>query len=175
VSSAGTVKLNPATNGKVAQLYVTVGQQVTAGQPLAKLAVDLGLPDRARLGRGEADTGGRNRVGLGASLYESVLGAVYVDGGFGPAREFVLRTMKDTIVAAAEQPRRSPKTVLQEWAQGQGFPLPAYDVAETNGPEHAREFLVDVTVGDLHARGAGRSKREAQENAASALLAVTTR
>jgi len=92
-----------------------------------------------------------------------VLGAVYVDGGFAAASEFVLRTMKDTIVAAAAQPRRSPKTELQEWAQGQGLPLPAYDVAELTGPEHAREFVVDVAVGELHARGAGRSKREAQE------------
>src|SRR5438552_3303194 len=109
----------------------------------------------------DARTGdqGRQRVGLGASLYESVLGAVYVDGGFDVARDFVLRTMNDAIVAAAEQPRRSPKTVLQEWAQGQGLPLPSYDVAETSGPEHAREFLVDVSVGDLRARGAGHSKR----------------
>jgi ribonuclease-3 len=102
-----------------------------------------------------------------------VLGAIYVDGGFDAAHEFVLRTMKDTILAAAEQPRRSPKTILQEWAQGQGLPLPSYDVAEMSGPEHAREFLVDVTVGELHARGAGHSKREAQENAASALLEAT--
>src|SRR5258708_3085175 len=126
-----------------------------------------GRPEGARVGRGEWETGGRQRGGLGASLYESVLGAVYVDGGFAAARDFVLRTMKDTIVAAAAAPRRSPKTVLQEWAQGQGMPLPSYDVAETTGPEHAREFVIDVTVGELKARGAGRSKREAQENAAA--------
>jgi len=97
---------------------------------------------------------------------------VYVDGGFEAARAFVMRTMKDTIVAAALQPRRSPKTVLQEWAQGKGMPLPSYDVVEVSGPEHAREFVVTVTVGELSARGAGRSKREAQESAASALLEV---
>lgn len=144
--------------------------QLVSGPPLAQVAQQLGLPERARLGRGEAETGGRQRVGLGASLYESVLGAVYVDGGFDAARQFVLRTMRESIVVANEQPRRSPKTELQEWAQGQGLPLPAYDVTETSGPEHAREFIVDVSVGDLRARGAGRSKREAQENAASALL-----
>jgi ribonuclease-3 len=158
-----------ATEGELTAMRA----QLVSGPPLSQLAQRLGLPERARLGRGEAETGGRQRVGLGASLYESVLGAVYVDGGFDAAREFVLRTMKDTIVAAAEQPRRSPKTILQEWAQGQGLPLPSYDVAEMSGPEHAREFLVDVTVGELHARGAGHSKREAQENAASALLAAT--
>ena len=80
--------------------------------------------------------------------------------------------MRDTIVAAAEQPQRSPKTVLQEWAQGKGLPLPAYAVTATSGPEHAREFVVEVTVGDLSARGEGRSKREAQEAAAMALLEV---
>ncbi|HEY8860612.1 MAG TPA: ribonuclease III [Candidatus Limnocylindria bacterium] len=160
-----------ATEGELTAMRA----QLVSGPPLSKLAQRLGLPERARLGRGEAETGGRQRVGLGASLYESVLGAVYVDGSFDAAREFVLRTMKDTIVAAAAEPRRSPKTVLQEWAQGQGLPLPSYDVAETTGPEHAREFLVDVAVGELHARGAGRSKREAQENAAAALLESTAR
>ncbi|HEV2251447.1 MAG TPA: ribonuclease III [Candidatus Limnocylindria bacterium] len=160
-----------ATEGELTALRA----QLVSGPPLAQLAQRLGLPERARLGRGEAETGGRQRVGLGASLYESVLGAIYVDGGFDAAREFVLRTMHDTIVAAAEQPRRSPKTVLQEWAQGQGLPLPSYDVAETSGPEHAREFQVDVRVGELRARGAGRSKREAQENAAAALLDAAAR
>jgi len=155
-----------ATEGELTAMRA----QLVSGPPLSQLAQRLGLPERARLGRGEADTGGRQRVGLGASLYESVLGAVYVDGGFDAAREFVLRTMKDAIVAAVAQPRRSPKTILQEWAQGQGLPLPSYEVAEMSGPEHAREFLVDVTVGELRARGAGRSKREAQENAAAALL-----
>jgi ribonuclease-3 len=158
-----------ATEGELTAMRA----QLVSGPPLSQLAQQLGLPERARLGRGEADMGGRHRIGLGASLYESVLGAVYVDGGFDAARDFVLRTMKDTIVAAAEQPRRSPKTVLQEWAQGQGLPLPSYDVADTSGPEHAREFVVDVSVGELRARGAGRSKREAQENAAAALLEAT--
>ena len=157
-----------ATEGELTAMRA----QLVSGPPLSQLAQRLGLPDRARLGRGEAETGGRHRVGLGASLYESVLGAVYVDGGFEAAREFVLRTMRDTIVAAAEQPQRSPKTVLQEWAQGKGLPLPAYAVTATSGPEHAREFVVEVTVGDLSARGEGRSKREAQEAAAMALLEV---
>ena len=157
-----------ATEGELTAMRA----QLVSGPPLSHLAQQLGLPDRARLGRGEGETGGRLRVGLGASLYESVLGAVYVDGGFEAARDFVLRTMKDTIVAAAAQPRRSPKTVLQEWAQGKGLPLPSYSVQAMTGPEHARAFLVEVTVGDLSARGEGHSKRQAQEAAATALLEV---
>ena len=157
-----------ATEGELTAMRA----QLVSGPPLSHLAQQLGLPDRARLWRGEGETGGRLRVGLGASLYESVLGAVYVDGGFEAARDFVLRTMKDTIVAAAAQPRRSPKTVLQEWAQGKGLPLPSYSVQAMTGPEHARAFLVEVTVGDLSARGDGHSKRQAQEAAATALLEV---
>jgi ribonuclease-3 len=157
-----------ATEGELTAMRA----QLVSGPPLAQIAQRLGLPERARLGRGEAETGGRQRVGLSASLYESVLGAMYVDGGFDVAREFVLRTMKDTIVAAAAEPRRSPKTVLQEWAQGKGLPLPSYSVQALTGPEHAREFVVEVGVGDLSARGGGRSKREAQEAAATALLQV---
>jgi ribonuclease-3 len=157
-----------ATEGELTAMRA----QLVSGPPLSHLAQQLGLPDRARLGRGEGETGGRLRVGLGASLYESVLGAVYVDGGFDAARNFVLRTMKDTIDAAAAQPRRSPKTVLQEWAQGKGLPLPSYSVQAMTGPEHARAFMVEVTVGDLGARGEGHSKRQAQEAAATALLEV---
>jgi ribonuclease-3 len=157
-----------ATEGELTAMRA----QLVSGAPLAQLAQALGLPERARLGRGEAETGGRQRVGLGASLYESVLGAIYVDGGFAAARDFVLRTMGESVTAALAEPRRSPKTILQEWAQGQGLPLPAYDVTETSGPEHAREFVVEVHVGDLTARGEGRSKREAQESAATALLEV---
>ena len=144
--------------------------QLVSGPPLALIAQELGLPDRARLGRGEAETGGRARVGLGASLYESVVGAIYVESGVDVARAFVLRTMASTITAAESQPRRSAKTVLQEWAQARGLELPTYRVVELKGPEHAREFVIEVTCGDLRARGAGRSKREAQESAATALL-----
>jgi len=155
-----------ATEGELTAMRA----QLVSGPPLALVAQRLGLPDRARLGRGEAETGGRQRVGLGASLYESAVGAIYVESGFGVASDFVLRTMADAIAEAAAEPRRSPKTVLPAWAQARGLELPTYQVVELKGPEHNREFVVEVTCGDLRARGAGRSKREAQEAAATALL-----
>ena len=157
-----------ATEGELTALRA----QLVSGPPLAQIAQELGLPDRARLGRGEADSGGRARVGLGASLYESVVGAIYIESGFDAARDFVLRTMREPIAAARARPTRSPKTVLQEWAQAQGLELPAYRVIETKGPEHAREFVVTVSIGERAASGAGHSKREAQEAAATALLEV---
>lgn len=144
--------------------------QLVSGAPLAQVAQRLGLPDRARLGRGEAETGGRGRVGLGASLFESVVGARYLDEGFPGAQRFILEAMADIVDATGTGAVRSPKTVLQEWAQRRSLPLPTYRIVEIIGPEHSREFVVDVDLGDLRARGAGRSKREAQENAAQALL-----
>ena len=155
-----------ATEGELTAMRA----QLVSGAPLAQVAQRLGLPDRARLGRGEAETGGRGRVGLGASLFESVVGALYLDGGFAGARSFILATMSDIVDATGAGAIRSPKTVLQEWAQGQSLPLPTYRIVETTGPEHSRAFVVEVDLGDLHARGTGHSKREAQENAAQALL-----
>ncbi|GAC1696024.1 MAG: ribonuclease III [Candidatus Limnocylindrales bacterium] len=155
-----------ATEGELTAMR----SQLVSGSPLAQVAQRLGLPDRARLGRGEAETGGRGRVGLGASLFESVVGARYLDDGFAGAQRFVLEVMAGIIDATGAGAVRSPKTVLQEWAQGNGRPLPIYRIVETVGPEHSREFVVEVEVGDLHAQGTGRSKREAQENAAQALL-----
>ncbi len=137
---------------------------------LAEVARELGLPERARLGRGEEDSGGRSRVGLAASLYESVVGAIYVESGLGAARELIARTMRKALDATAETPRRSPKTLLQEWAQARGFSLPSYEVVEVAGPQHQREFVVRVDIGGKRAEGSGRSKREAQEEAAAALL-----
>lgn len=155
-----------ATEGELTAMR----SQLVSGAPLAQVAQRLGLPERARLGRGEAETGGRGRVGLGASLFESVVGALYLDDGFAGARRFVLEVMADIVDATGTGAVRSPKTVLQEWAQGQGRSLPIYRIVETVGPEHSREFVVEVDLGDLRARGTGRSKREAQENAAQTLL-----
>ena len=157
-----------ATEGELTAMR----SQLVSGAPLAQVAQRLGLPDRARLGRGEADTGGRGRVGLGASLFESVVGALYLDDGFPAAQRFVLGVMADIVDATGAGAVRSPKTVLQEWAQGHGLPLPVYRIIETVGPEHSREFVVEIELGALRAQGSGRSKREAQENAAQALLAT---
>ncbi len=137
---------------------------------LAPIAAGLRLPERARLGRGEDDTGGRGRLGLAASLYESFVGAVYLDAGFSAARDAVLRTMGEAIDVTASGPRKSPKTRLQEWAQRERLPLPAYRLVAFSGPEHRRDFVVEVDIAGKVARGSGASKREAQETAARRLL-----
>ncbi len=157
-----------ATEGELTSLRASL---VSSG-PLAAIARALGLPERARLGRGEEETGGRSRIGLAASLYESVIGAIYVDAGFDRARQIVLDTMGDALDALATTPSKSAKTLLQEWAQASKLALPVYRVLEASGPEHRRGFIVEVDVAGQVARGTGASKREAQEDAAAKLLAM---
>ena len=100
---------------------------------------------------------------------EAILGSLYLDGGLKAATHFIHRYWQKDI-AIPEAPD-DPKTVLQEWAQGQGLPLPQYKVVEHSGPAHAPKFLIEVTVkGHAPASAEGNSKREAQKAAAIALL-----
>ena len=160
-----------ATEGQLTSLRASL----VSSPALAEIGRGLGLTERARLGRGEDDTGGRGRMGLAASLYEAVIGAIYLDAGFDRARIVVLDTMGDLIDAKATGQTKSAKTQLQEWAQSHKQTLPMYRVLEATGPEHRRDFVVEVDVAGNVARGTGASKREAQEAAAAHLLATVNK
>jgi ribonuclease-3 len=160
-----------ATEGELTSLRASL----VSSPALAEIGRALGLTERARLGRGEDETGGRGRTGLAASLYEAVIGAIYLDAGFEQARASVLATMRDAIDATASSQTKSAKTQLQEWAQSHRLTLPVYRVLEATGPEHRRDFVVEVDVAGNVAQGAGASKREAQEAAASRLLATVNK
>jgi len=160
-----------ATEGELTALRAAL----VSSAALADVGRRLGLPERARLGRGEEETGGRQRAGLAASLYESVVGAVYLEGGLDEARQVVRRTMGDAIAATATLTRRSPKAALQEWAQAERHPLPMYRTLSVTGPEHRRDFVVEVAVAGNVAQGTGPSKRAAEEAAAQKLLEVVTK
>lgn len=155
-----------ATEGELTALRA----RVVSGDSLAAVGQRLGLPERARLGAGEETSGGRQRVGLAASLFESVVGAIYLEAGPEVVRDAVLRAMHDEIEATASAPTKSAKSVLQERAQAEKLPLPAYRVVEERGPEHRRDFVVEVEAAGHVARGSGASKREAEESAAAKLL-----
>ena len=143
---------------------------LVSGNALAPIGVRLALPKAARLGRGEEDSGGRDRPGLAASLFEAFVGGVYLDGGYEKARTLVERAMARELRGLKAAPPKSGKTLLQEWVQAQHLPLPRYLVVEVRGPEHQRDFRVAVEVNGHVAEGQGTSKREAEESAASALL-----
>lgn len=155
-----------ATEGELTALRA----RVVSGESLASIAQRLGLSERARLGAGEEASGGRMRVGLASSLFESVIGAIYVEAGFEATRDVILRVMHDELEATDTAPRKSAKSVLQERAQAEKLPLPVYRVVEERGPEHSRDFVIEVDAVGRLARGEGRSKREAEEAAASRLL-----
>lgn len=148
----------------------TLRARVVSGEGLAAVSRRLDLPQRARLGAGEEASGGRDRVGLAASLLESVIGAIYVEAGFEPTRDVILRVMHDELEATATAPRKSAKSQLQERAQAEKHPLPVYRVLEERGPEHRRDFVVEVEAAGHAAQGSGASKREAEEAAAARLL-----
>ncbi|HWU00021.1 MAG TPA: putative dsRNA-binding protein, partial [Terriglobales bacterium] len=106
-----------------------------------------------------------------ADACEAVIGAIYLDAGLDPARAFIMR-MWSPMMNREAKPPQDAKTALQEWAQAGGLPLPNYDVLESSGPPHDPVFTVSVTVeGHAPTSASGRSKRAAEQSAASAFMA----
>jgi ribonuclease III len=105
-----------------------------------------------------------------ADACEAVVGAAFLDGGYGPAADLVQRFWRERMLAPA-RPLRDPKTMLQEWAQGRGLPTPAYREVERSGPHHSPEFRISVALpGRPPAEGVGGTKRAAEQAAAAAML-----
>ena len=142
---------------------------LVSGPVVARAADRIGLPAALAIAPGEA------RVGVGAlttvrsDAMEAVIGAIFLDGGLDPAREFVRRAWADEI---AEQgaPPRDAKTILQEWALARGLKLPLYEETGRSGPSHAPEFTVRVTVRGHTGEGRAGSKQAAQRAAAASVL-----
>jgi len=144
---------------------------------LAEMAELMQLGDQMILGRGEEKTGGRQKQALLADTCEALIAAIYLDGGLEPTRQFLLREFA-THIDEARQPEyfgRDHKSRLQERLQSLGRPLPSYRIASELGPDHRKLFYVEVLVGaEVLAQGAGRTKKEAeQEGARLALQEIT--
>ena len=137
---------------------------------LAKVARELKLAEHLSLGRGEDQTGGRERASNLAGLYEALVGALLVDGGEKPARKFILRTLGDHLEKGPAG-ATDFKSALQEYCQARRWEAPSYRVVSTDGPVHARHFTVEVAVRDeVHGRGEGSNRREAEKEAAREAL-----
>jgi ribonuclease-3 len=145
---------------------------------LARLAGRIGLGEELRLGEGEAQRGGRRRPSLLASAFEALAGALYLDLGFGPTRDWLL-TLLEPDLAAVDLPGsvlKSPKSRLQEHTQRRSGARPVYRVVEATGPDHEKLFRVVVEVdGRVVGVGAGRSRRDAETAAAEAALETLRR
>ncbi|HUG61098.1 MAG TPA: ribonuclease III [Methylomirabilota bacterium] len=132
------------------------------------LALDLG--PAIRLGAGERKSGGRSNEAILGDVMEAIIAAIYLDGGFEPARAFVERLWRPRMEALSG-PLRDAKTTLQEWAQGRGLSTPSYRMVDRSGPDHAPSFTVEVVISDTTmGEGRGRSKREAEQAAAADVL-----
>ena len=136
----------------------------------AEVARKIDLGAAIRLGASEANAGGRQRTAILADVCEALVGAVFLDGGYGAAAALVEQLWGERLRTPA-RPLRDPKTVLQEWAQARGLPTPSYREIARTGPHHDPEFLVAVDLAEFTpAEGVGRSKRAAEQAAAAAML-----
>lgn len=137
---------------------------------LAEVATALGLGEALRLGKGEERSGGRDKPRLLSSALEACVAAVYLDAGTRAVTALCERVFEDRLHGVAPG-ERDFKTRLQEALQQQGRRPPRYRLAETQGPDHDREFRVIVLVEDTAiADGEGRSKLEAEQAAAEKAL-----
>jgi ribonuclease-3 len=138
---------------------------------LAGVAKELNLGSRLFLSKGEEETGGRENGSLLADTVEAVIGAVFLDQGIETAKNFINENILSKLGDMIKKPLKDSKSRLQEYIQSKGLPAPKYIVIAESGPDHAKEFVVDVLAnGDSLAQGKGKSKSEAEQNAAAKAL-----
>lgn len=140
-------------------------------QALSFCAGDLKLGEYIRLGKGEEQTGGRNRASITADVMESLIGAIYLESGLEEASRFIHRF----ILSDLEQKQLfyDAKTILQEKVQKKGMDV-RYELVREEGPEHDKQFFVEAYLGDTKlGQGSGHNKKSAEQQAAySALLDI---
>jgi ribonuclease III len=134
---------------------------------LADVARALGIGDLVLLGKGEEQSGGRGKASILADALEAVIGAVYLDLGLGTARDLIQRLFRPRMEAYVRgEGDRDYKTILQELASQSLRAIPDYRIAE-RGPDHEKEFTATVHLdGEALGTGVGRSKKEAEQQAA---------
>lgn len=149
---------------------------IVSAASLARLAEDIDLGRYVLLGRGEEKTGGRQKHAILADGFEALIAAIYLDGGIDAARAFIVSCFGPLIDAAGDQAAEATftddwKSALQEWLQANGQGLPQYRLAAAEGPDHRKRFEVEVVVaGEVRGRATGRSKKDAEQQAARAAL-----
>ena len=153
--------------GELARVY----NRLVRGGTCAEVARELDLGPFLVLSEAEADSGGRAKETILADACEALLGAIFLESGYDTARD-VVRMHWGSRVGGSPADAADAKSLLQEWAQGQGLDLPAYVEVDRQGPDHAPRFTSEVRIrGRKPARGEGASKRAAEQAAATALLA----
>ena len=167
VSSFLYEKLPNATEGKL----TTSRASLVRTETLAKIATSLSLGKHLVLSKGEEDTGGRENPSILANTFEALVGAIYLDRGIAKVGEFLKKTVLSDWKSLIESAVPDNKSRLQEFVQRKYHVSPIYKLISSWGPDHARQFEIDVFVGEKKmGRGTGNNKQSAAQNAAKDAL-----
>ncbi len=134
---------------------------------LAIVATNLKIGELIKLSKGEEDGGGRQNSSLLADTVEAIIGGLYLDQGIEASEKFIMENIMFDVELKAKRPLKDPKSLLQEKVQAKGLSAPKYQVISEFGPDHNKEFTIEVIIeGRPEAKGTGRSKSEAEQSAA---------
>jgi ribonuclease-3 len=140
---------------------------------LAEYARQIGLDEFIHLGKGEEKSGGREKSTILAGSFEALIGAIYVDGGYEAARPVYEKLLENSYAKIPKQGLEinNYKSALQEFLQKEGLPAPLYKTVTVNGPDHRKEFVVEVVVNKTPlAKANGPSRKIAEQKAAENAL-----
>lgn len=139
---------------------------------LGEFGREIEIGRALRMGHGEEESGGRGRTAMLCNAFEALIGALYLDSGILAVDQFINPLLtKATAEIRKSEGDRDPKSELQEWAQGHGHGAPYYKIVGESGPDHSKDFIVEVQVeGKVLGRGEGRSKQSASKAAARQAL-----
>ena len=159
------VQFPESREGELTRIRAALVDEVS----LARIAAGLDLGSCLRLGRGEEKGGGRQKRSLLADAFEALLAALYLDGGIEPAKRVVAQLFSPLFTSGELLSGRDSKTELQELARLSAGELPRYELKQVSGPDHDKRFSVEVYLGvELMGEGVGRTKKEAEQDAARA-------
>lgn len=152
--------------------YSRIRAALVNRRTLAELAQKLDIAPTIRLGKGEELSGGRHRSALLADCVEALIGAIYLDQGWEAARDFVIHVTHEEFEEALTQDvQLDHKSRLQHYCQAERISLPRFELVRSDGPDHRKQFEVEVYLRDQPCgRGVGLSKKEAEQNAARVAL-----
>lgn len=158
-----------AREGQLSRLRASLVKGVT----LTKLAKQLGLGQYLLLGPGELKSGGSRRDSILADVVEAIIGAIYLDAGMEPCKQWVLNLYQQRLLALSlDDTIKDNKTRLQEWLQSRKLPLPIYRIEDVTGKSHSQHFVVacEIDDGNTQCLGEGHSRRQAEQMAAGRML-----
>jgi ribonuclease-3 len=162
-------KTRDASEGQLSRLRSTLVKDTT----LAEVGQALGIGEHLILGPGEKKSGGHRRSSILADALEAIFGAVYLDSGLPGVRQVIHTAYGDRMHELPEAADlRDPKSRLQEFLQSRNLALPDYEIQKTSGKAHMQTFEVACSIPELDAltTGTGSSRREAEQEAALAML-----